>query len=135
MVGTAIPNANCILATLPVRLGGLSATDPSSNHPQAAVASFLTCAAPEAFLQLSRLDPDLLSALDNLSPLVPELATPPQALWSMGHLGMSLVTRHWSIRRRKRLAAVHFVASSIAKLRTALNRCATHVRAPVGAPW
>ena len=86
IIGTGIPDINWTLASLPVRLGGLGATDPVVIHPQAALASFLNAATGRAGLPLTRLDHDLHAAVDSLCITLPAMAQPLQELWTAGSL-------------------------------------------------
>ena len=86
VIGASLPDAHWCLASLPVRLGGLGASDPVVLHPQSAVASFLSSASGRAGLPLSRLDTDLLAAVDSLCAVVPAMASPLRDLWLAGSL-------------------------------------------------
>ena len=56
VIGSSIPEASISLASLPVRLGDLGASDPGVIHPEAAVALFLNSAPDQEGLPLTRQD-------------------------------------------------------------------------------
>ena len=122
VLGTPLPDASWSLLSLPVRLGGFGATDPVVIHPQAAVASFLSCAAPTSYLPLSRLDPELLSALDALAAAVPEMAVPLLNQWHAGSLDglVDSAQEFWSSQKSWTAAVHEAVAKSFD--REATNR-------------
>ena len=83
-MGATLHEENWTLASLPVCLGGLGASDPVVVHPQVAVASFLSSASGRAGLPLSRLDPEILRAVDTLFALLPAMTGPLRSRWLAG---------------------------------------------------
>ena len=86
VVGVPFSEAQWSLGCLPVRHGGAGIIDPVQVHPQAAVSSFLTAASGTG-VQLTRVPADLFDALNCLRRVVPGVADPLIAMWSVGSLG------------------------------------------------
>ena len=75
-----------LLATFPIRFGGLGVQDPVRIHAQAAMASFILAAGGASGVALSRRLPDLDQALNLLLVQAPSLASALGPLWRLDQM-------------------------------------------------